>query len=116
MARQLTHAGETVAFLGLLDTAASREHAGWKRYVKYAGIFRRRPAATSVRYTRALARRALWLARWIRNKGRQPFVPEPSHEALATNRLFEALGMHRALKPYAGRSPFPSPATAVAPT
>jgi acyl-coenzyme A synthetase/AMP-(fatty) acid ligase/thioesterase domain-containing protein/acyl carrier protein len=103
IARQLTRAGEEVVFTGLIDTAIAREQLpAWKRVARQATIFRRRPRTTAARYLRALARRAMWLARWVRNGGTQPFRPRPSAEVLANNAFFESLERQRAVQPYDG--------------
>jgi thioesterase domain-containing protein len=85
-------------FVGLLDTAASGERAPlWKRYGKYVPIFRRRPAASFVRFALALGRRAVWAAQWVRSGGKNPFVPQ-----LAANRFFDSLNLGESLQPYSG--------------
>ncbi|HEX8617953.1 MAG TPA: non-ribosomal peptide synthetase [Thermoanaerobaculia bacterium] len=103
MAQQLARAGEMVAFLGLLDTAArSGPATRTRRLRKQLIIFRRRPLAAAGRYARAAGRRCLWLARWIRNRGTKPFVPVAPPEVVAVNRFFQALATDRNLQPYSG--------------
>jgi amino acid adenylation domain-containing protein len=103
LARQLALGGEQVAFVGLIDTAATRTHlTPWKRYRKQLTILRHRPAATTARYARALARRTEWLGRWLRTRGREPFAPRLSQEIRDANRFFESLEIHAALKPWSG--------------
>ncbi len=98
LARQLVAAGEEVAFVGLLDALAGKERAPlWKRYGKYASIFRSDPGPFVARIARALGRRARWAARWLRNGGTRPFNP-----ATELNRSFDLLDLQQSLKPYSG--------------
>ncbi|HYO78431.1 MAG TPA: thioesterase domain-containing protein [Thermoanaerobaculia bacterium] len=104
LARQLTRAGDRVAFLGLLDTAATRHPAPvWKRYGRYLAIFRRRPRATAWRYLLGLGTRAVWLARWFRNGGTKPFRPALPAEMIANNAYFDSLDRRATPQPYDGR-------------
>lgn len=96
VARQMARAGHVVAFVGLLDTAATDERvAPWKRFGKYVSIVRRRTASS---VARALVRRVEWAAQWARSGGKvNHFNPN-----LPTNRYFDSLNMLQSLQPYAG--------------
>lgn len=90
IARQLSRAGEQVAFAGLIDTCASNERAPrWKRWAKYAEVLRRKPRRNIPRFTRAVAKRIL---------GR---VPPP--EVTAINAFYDTLALRESLQPYGGR-------------
>jgi thioesterase domain-containing protein/acyl carrier protein len=97
IARQLARAGHRIAFIGLLDTAATQQRAPrLKRYRKYLPILRRQPVATLHRITRGLHRRALIAAQWMRT-GTRP--PAPEHEA---NRYYNSLNLQTSIQPYTG--------------
>ena len=102
VARQMTAAGDTVGFLGLIDSAADPRRAPWwKRSLKYITLLRRSPLKNSVRYARALQRRGISLARAVAGKPRlAPPLPPPQVLAM---RLFDSIERHGRLKPYAGR-------------
>jgi acyl-coenzyme A synthetase/AMP-(fatty) acid ligase/thioesterase domain-containing protein/acyl carrier protein len=103
IARQMRHAGEEVAFLGLLDTVAGRQRvAKWRRSLRHLQVLRRRPIASFGRYTRAVARRFLWAAHWIRHRGTQSFTPPDAAEVIEANVYFDSLELQSALKPYDG--------------
>lgn len=96
VARQMARAGDVVAFVGLLDTAATDERlAPWRRVAKYVSIVRRRSASS---VARALVRRVEWAAQWARSGGKvNHFNPN-----LPTNRYFDSLNMLESLQPYPG--------------
>jgi len=104
IARQMALAGDELAFVGLIDSAASRDRlSAWRRYTnRYIPAIRRRPLAAAKRYSRAIGRRIVWLAAWLRSRGTQPFVPRPPEEIRQLNAYFDTLELQRALQPYDG--------------
>jgi amino acid adenylation domain-containing protein len=101
VARQLKRAGDEVAFLGLIDVAATRRLAPlWKRYLKFFSVLRRNPRTNTPRFLRALGRRAVAITRWLlRRPAATATPPRPTLEA---NEAFDALHARRSLQPYSG--------------
>lgn len=92
MARQMTRAGDAVAFVGLIDTSAKIERiASWRRALKYIELLWQQPKRYTLRYWRALARRIGLMPRNI-----------PAGIA-KWNRVFESIHRRDVLKPYEGR-------------
>ncbi len=94
IARQLRRTGDEVAFVGLLDTLATRLRAPlWKRVQKYLTMLRRRPRAYVARYSRAVGRRILRVGGWLRGTG--SLVPP-----LEQNRFFDSLNLLESMQPH----------------
>lgn len=93
VARLLSRSGHEVAFVGLIDAAASSQRPpSWKRYLKHISLLREKPMNQAPRYARAIARRALRLVRHA-----------PPTDMQEMNRIFDSIHRRDALLPYAGR-------------
>ncbi len=93
VARLLSRAGHEVAFVGLIDAAATSQRTpSWKSYLKHLSLLREKPMSQAPRYARAIARRALGLVRRT--------APIDMQEM---NRNFASIQRRDALLPYAGR-------------
>jgi amino acid adenylation domain-containing protein len=98
LARQLSRAGEEVAFVGLIDSAAKPVPvASWKRPLKRVSLLFRQPKRYAPRYARAVARRlgilrthaAANVVKWDRVQ--------------KANRIFDSIDRRDSLQPYDGR-------------
>lgn len=101
VARQLTLAGQQVAFTGMIDTALDTALAPkWKRLLKHATLLRQYPRTHLPRYLGAIGRRFAGTWRWLRGRGYslypEPPVVPPLQQAYANVRKRDAL------QPYAG--------------
>jgi amino acid adenylation domain-containing protein len=97
IARQMTAAGDEVAFVGLIDTgnsgARSRGARGWSQAVKYLALLKQRPRKNGLRFARAIVSR---IVRWMKGE------PAPMRVVNDMNRLFLSLDRQKTLQPYAG--------------
>ncbi len=102
VARQLTLAGQQVAFVGMIDTALDTALAPkWKRLLKHVALLRRHPRTHTPRYLGAIGRRVMALVRWMRGQGWSLYAEPPVVTPLQT--LYMAIRKRDALQPYAGR-------------
>ncbi len=93
IARQMSRAGDEVAFVGLIDAAATSDRApSWKRSFKHLSLLWRKPMTQTPRYTRAIARRAKGLLH-----RRAPAAIQDK------NRIFDSIHPRESLQPYPGR-------------
>lgn len=99
-ARQMTAAGERVAFVGMIDTALrAQPSAQWKRYAKHFALLRHRPWKNGPRYARAVGRRVVTLLCWLAR------IPAPRPEPLpyiATNHALTTIRRGATIGPYSG--------------
>jgi acyl-coenzyme A synthetase/AMP-(fatty) acid ligase/thioesterase domain-containing protein/acyl carrier protein len=92
VARQMSRAGDEIAFVGLIDSAAkSSRVASWKRPFKHVSLLWRKPSQYAPRYARAIARRMGLLRKHA-----------PS-DLQKMNRIFDSIHPRDSLQPYAGR-------------
>jgi amino acid adenylation domain-containing protein len=94
IARQMSRAGDAVAFVGIIDAAAKAERVSrWKRSLKYVSLLWQHPARYTLRYSRAFARRLGLL-----------HVHVPTAGIEKWNRIFESIDRRDRLQPYAGKA------------
>jgi len=102
VARQLTLAGQEVAFVGLIDTALDTTPAPkWKRLFKHVILVQKHPGTHVPRYLGAIGRRIMRIVRWTQGKGWSLYAEPPVEPPL--NRAFDSIRKREALQPYAGR-------------
>ena len=94
IARLLQQAGEEVAFVGLIDTAAVREGApAWKKYLR---MLRDRPLQNGWRFSSAVGRRLRRLARRVVGIAELPITEIEAMRRLFSTLSREPLGHHTA--------------------
>jgi len=115
VARQMERAGETVAFVGLIDAGASRERASPETRLRNRLEFlRQRPFPRVPHYVWEMLARRPWfrLKQWARRSGKKirlgakDFLPDPALVPAALHETNSAMSSARrgfALQPYGGR-------------
>jgi aspartate racemase len=114
VARQLERADEQVAFVGLIDTGATRERASMETRIRNRLAFlRQRPFPRVPRYVWEMIALRPWfhLEQWARHSkrklrsGAKDFLPDPAlvpHEVHETNQALSEARRGFALQPYGG--------------
>lgn len=101
VARQLTLAGEEVAFTGMIDTALDTTLAPkWKRMLKHVTLVRKHPGTNVPRYLGSIGRRIRGVWMWMRGKGYSLFTEPPVVPPLQQS--YMAIRKRDALQSYAG--------------
>jgi thioesterase domain-containing protein/phenylacetate-coenzyme A ligase PaaK-like adenylate-forming protein/acyl carrier protein len=95
VARQMLRGGDEIAFVGLIDSAATPARVpAWKRSLKHVSLLWEKPAIYAPRYARSVARR-------LRLLRPQPHVPTPD-VIRAMNRIYESIERRPSLQHYPG--------------
>ncbi|HEX7828436.1 MAG TPA: AMP-binding protein [Thermoanaerobaculia bacterium] len=102
VARQLSLAGQHVAFAGMIDTALDTTLGPkWKRLAKHLDLLVHHPRTHTPRYLGAIGRRLMGMTRWLRGKGFSLYAEPPVVPPLQV--LYSAVRKRDALQPYSGR-------------
>jgi len=96
VARQMEHAGDRVAFLGLIDSSASEMRAPvWNRILNRIVMLRRHPVAHGVRFTKEVFNRFIVPSLKAYSESRKDFTLQPYGGAVTLFRARNGMGAAR---------------------